>query len=219
MLSWLRGITYFRLFDNTRYMVNMIKEVVKDALSFLLLFLYSTLAFGFIYFALDDADSDEIATYLRNSYKFNLSDYDTETYDTLEWLVFLAASMINIIIMLNLLIAIFSDTYTRVKENRIIADQLELASLIYEGEVGLFYKRKIIDYKYLHIFTDQEAVVESDQISSQVKSLKKKINTMQKSIYEIATDNKSTNEKVERLYDKIDNMHKTMERIEKKLVN
>ena len=200
-------------------MVNMIKEVVKDALSFLLLFLYSTLAFGFIYFALDDADSDEIATYLRNSYKFNLSDYDTETYDTLEWLVFLAASMINIIIMLNLLIAIFSDTYTRVKENRIIADQLELASLIYEGEVGLFYKRKIIDYKYLHIFTDQEAVVESDQISSQVKSLKKKINTMQKSIYEIATDNKSTNEKVERLYDKIDNMHKTMERIEKKLVN
>ena len=219
MLSWLRGITYFRLFDNTRYMVNMIKEVVKDALSFLLLFLYSTLAFGFIYFALDDADSDEIATYLRNSYKFNLSDYDTETYDTLEWLVFLAASMINIIIMLNLLIAIFSDTYTRVKENRIIADQLELASLIYEGEVGLFYKRKIIDYKYLHIFTDQEAVVESDQISSQVKSLKKKINTMQKSIYEIATDNKGTNEKVERLYDKIDNMHKTMERIEKKLVN
>ena len=200
-------------------MVNMIKEVVKDALSFLLLFLYSTLAFGFIYFALDDADSDEIATYLRNSYKFNLSDYDTETYDTLEWLVFLAASMINIIIMLNLLIAIFSDTYTRVKENRIIADQLELASLIYEGEVGLFYKRKIIDYKYLHIFTDQEAVVESDQISSQVKSLKKKINTMQKSIYEIATDNKGTNEKVERLYDKIDNMHKTMERIEKKLVN
>ena len=187
-------------------MVNMIKEVVKDALSFLLLFLYSTLAFGFIYFALDDADSDEIATYLRNSYKFNLSDYDTETYDTLEWLVFLAASMINIIIMLNLLIAIFSDTYTRVKENRIIADQLELASLIYEGEVGLFYKRKIIDYKYLHIFTDQEAVVESDQISSQ-------------SIYEIATDNKGTNEKVERLYDKIDNMHKTMERIEKKLVN
>ena len=121
--------------------------------------------------------------------------------------------------MLNLLIAIFSDTYTRVKENRIIADQLELASLIYEGEVGLFYKRKIIDYKYLHIFTDQEAVVESDQISSQVKSLKKKINTMQKSIYEIATDNKGTNEKVERLYDKIDNMHKTMERIEKKLVN
>ena len=92
-----------------------------------------------------------------------MSDYDTETYDTLEWLVFLAASMINIIIMLNLLIAIFSDTYTRVKENRIIADQLELASLIYEGEVGLFYKRKIID--------------------------------------------------------KIDNMHKTMERIEKKLVN
>ena len=42
---------------------------------------------------------------------------------------------------------------------------------------------------------------------------------MQKSIYEIATDNKGTNEKVERLYDKIDNMHKTMERIEKKLVN
>ena len=217
MLSWIRGINYFRLYEKTRYMVNLIKEVIRDSLSFLLIFFYSTLAFTFIYFAMEDAESDEITDYFVGSYKLNLADYDTSDYTLLEWIVFFAATMINTIIMLNLLIAIFSDTFSKVKENRVIADHKELAQLVYEGEIALFANRKRSEYKYLHVCTDTDFLIEPDVASLKIKSLKKNIKTMQDSINDLSVNHSATASKVDGLYAGMDRLQEAMVRIEQKL--
>ena len=41
--SWIRGISYFRIIDSTRYYINLIYAVIIDALPFLTIVFYSTL--------------------------------------------------------------------------------------------------------------------------------------------------------------------------------
>lgn len=51
MALWIRGLTYFRIFDNTRYLSMLIIEVVKDMKAFLVLLIYTIFAFSFFYHA------------------------------------------------------------------------------------------------------------------------------------------------------------------------
>jgi len=175
------------------------------------------LAFAFVYFALENAESDQIGDYIVSSYKLNLADYDTDEFTLLEWIVFFAATMINTIIMLNLLIAVFSDTFARVKENRTIADHKELAQLIFEGEIAMFHKRSYTEFKYLHVQTDTEFIIEPDLLSQKFKNLKNKMKHMQDSIAELSQNHNKTTRKVECLQETMEKMHETMMRIEGKI--
>lgn len=60
------------------------------------------------------------------------------------------------LIMLNLLIAIMSDTYERVSNGMVEADGKELNSLILEQENMLFWNRNQKSKSYLHwaVYTD-----------------------------------------------------------------
>ncbi|CAG9325632.1 unnamed protein product [Blepharisma stoltei] len=116
IISWLRGIAYFRVFSNTRYMVNLISEVIKDMTSFLILLFYSTLSFAFIFLVLDN-NNPQFIDYLKISYRFDVGDFDTADMNSMQWICFFLVSMINMIVMLNLLIAIMGDTFGKVQEN------------------------------------------------------------------------------------------------------
>lgn len=48
---------------------------------------------------------------IRLSYHMAMGDFDTSTYDVFTWSCFFVASIIEIIIMMNLLIAIVGDTF------------------------------------------------------------------------------------------------------------
>ena len=127
-LSCMRGISYFRLFDNTRYMINLLREVIKDMKSFLILLFYSTYSFALIYFIMvnnllkyrggaEAAESkQDFSHYIATSYLLSLGEFNTEAYGPFEWVIFFFASVINPLIMLNLLISIMGDTFGRVKE-------------------------------------------------------------------------------------------------------
>ena len=95
-LSMLRGISYFRLFDNTRYMINLLSEVFRDMTSFLILLAYSTYSFALIYFIMvnnvidSSGDSGEapdkkpFSEYIATSYLLNLGEFDTDDYGAFE---------------------------------------------------------------------------------------------------------------------------------------
>ena len=59
-------------------------------------------------------------------------DFDIEAYDPGMWILFVIASIFMPLVMLNLLIAIMSDTYERVSNTMTEADGNELNSLILE---------------------------------------------------------------------------------------
>lgn len=73
------------------------------------------IAFTFIFIVIKpDEYQDKFWDTFMISYRINLGDFDTDDYNFIDWLVFILATLINPIIMLNLLIALMSDTYSRV---------------------------------------------------------------------------------------------------------
>jgi len=71
------------------------------------------------------------------SYLIGLGDWDTGNFDgnasTAVWIFFLLNTVFSTVVMLNLLIAIISDTYARVKENAESAAYQEKARMISEN--------------------------------------------------------------------------------------
>jgi len=156
-ISWVRGISYFRLYPPTRYMVNLLSEVFKDMMSFLILLFYSTLAFSFIFLVLDVPSArGSVMSYVSYSYLINLGTYSLDGMTYMESLMFFIVTMINQVVMMNLLISIVGDTHDRVQESLEIADNMELAEMILEVETLCFWKRNVKDDTYLQICLEDE---------------------------------------------------------------
>ena len=191
-VSMVRGISYFRLFDNTRYMINLLSEVIKDMTSFLILLTYSTFSFALIYFimvnnilgtlpASDTADTSvdneakPFSHYVAIAYLLNLGTFETNDYGAFEWIIFFFASVINPLIMLNLLISIMGDTFGRVKEEQEIADMKELTEMVIEGEYLLFCRRRHGRKTYMQICKEEEVTDPDFSPAQLLDKLKAKI--------------------------------------------
>jgi hypothetical protein len=195
-VTMVRGISYFRLFDNTRYMINLLRETIKDMKSFLILLTYSTYSFALIYFimvnnvlkysaeATANPSSVEIkpfSEYIALSYLLSLGSFDTSGYGAFEWVIFFFASVINPLIMLNLLIAIMGDTYSRVAEEQEIADMQELTEMVIEGEYLLFCKRNKGVRSYMQICKEEELSAQDVTIEQKLDKLKVRVKEVETS--------------------------------------
>lgn len=147
-LSFLRGISYFRLFKLTRYLINLLFQVCKDIQGFLVLLIYSTLSFCFLFIVLNRCEGTEsdctvksFSEYLMISYNLVLGNFEVNNLDIVEYICLTFALMINPIIMLNLLISIIGDTYDRVQSDSLSADMKELMDMIQEVENMMFFRR------------------------------------------------------------------------------
>lgn len=150
LVSWVRGISYFRIFSKTRYMINLITEVCKDVASFLIILAYSTIAFSFILMLMVD-NHTRYFDYFQLSYLITLGNINTVDYNTIQWVCFIITTIINPIIMINLLISIMGDTHDKVQENKEVAEYKELTSLIFEVEVASIFRRNNSVYERFHI--------------------------------------------------------------------
>lgn len=98
------------------YLIEMIWNVLYDMLPFLFLLFYTTFAVCFIYISLSFSDTkDSFESEWQASFLLNIGDYGTDEYNRVQWFVFVVAIIFNQIVMLNLLIAIISDTFDRVQ--------------------------------------------------------------------------------------------------------
>ena len=191
-VSMVRGISYFRMFDNTRYMINLLSEVFKDMFSFIVLLTYSTFSFALIYFIMvnnvlkfssDIAEEDKVEqpfySYLTTAYLLNLGDFNTDGYGLFEWIIFFCASVINPLIMMNLLISIMGDTYGRVKEEQEIADMKELTKMVIEGEYLLFCKRHRGRKTYMQICKEEEVCTVEPNLEEKIYRIKQRVKNIE----------------------------------------
>ncbi len=125
LFMWLKFLYFFRIFDQTSYLIRIVVEVVIDMRHFLLVLLFMIIGFGnsFLVLALGNKTDETIFidSYINSilySYRMVLGDFDTEAFGEtavpLAWVLFLLFTIFNMIVMLNLLIAIISDSYARV---------------------------------------------------------------------------------------------------------
>lgn len=139
LITWARLVGYFRIFDETRYLIHMIIQVVNDLGPFLILFLLSNIGATFTFYSNNyQADfGDELLA----TYGISYGAWDFVQDNDLRYTIFFCVSLMNTLILLNLLIALISDTYVRVREQLDIVDMQELADIILEVDSIMFWNR------------------------------------------------------------------------------
>jgi WD40 repeat protein len=197
LLVWLRFISYFRIFNKTRYLIRMIREVISDMVPFLLVLAVTTFALGMLFVIANsnkslESDAGDIFMDFLHAWRIALGDFDTDKYNTYEWVVFVLGSMLNTMVMLNLIIAIMGDTYDRVQAGMEVADAKELTLLIIEIESIMFWQRINREAKYLHYCYPRE-IAQADYNNK----WSGKIMVLRKAIKDIELRIKSNDKKID----------------------
>ena len=141
-LILLRGLTGFRCFKMTRYYVRLILNSTQEILPFILIFFYSTFSFGIICSIYKHIDTIDIWMY---PYDLNIGAASHNNTFDMNYISFVIATVINVIIMLNLLISILGDSFDRFQVSAPEIDFLEMAEALSEFETIMFWKRKMND--------------------------------------------------------------------------
>lgn len=135
----------------------MIQEIISDMIPFLIVLIYSIFTFALVFCVLSEmSEQKTIEEAWRHSYLINYGEFDTDLYTWLEWVVFVMATCLNPLILMNMLIALMGDTYSRVKEKADVADLREMALFIFEFESILVWRREKGRKKYFQLCTVSE---------------------------------------------------------------
>ena len=191
MVMWTRLVGYFRIFDGTRYLIHMITQIVTDLGPFLMIFLMCNFGATFTFYA-DHVGELEFGTWLQSTYLISYASWGFTQKDNLQYVIFFICSLANTLILLNVLIAIISDTYGRVMDIMDIVDMQELADIIIEVDSILFWKR----------FSTKKQLLISCNIAGSMKKMKaveRDTKSILKLAHEVDQKSKNTEKALERL--------------------
>jgi WD40 repeat protein len=183
LISWFRGVSYFRIYKPTRYLINLLIAACKDIAAFLIIIFYSDLSFAIVFYSINALGPDNTGNffaYATSFYDLNLGNSNTSNFYGLSWVYYVAVTIFNPIIMINLLISILGDTYENVKAAEVVNDAEELISLILEAELLLFSKREIANKYFMHMVDEANPAITSkeDKLKKKIKTVKSKVNKM-----------------------------------------
>ena len=100
--------------------------------AFMVVLITALLGFTITYEALNEDGTANFTDALKHNYGLMYGDFSTDDYKTGGWILFIIASTLMTLIMLNMLIAIMSDTYARVMGEIVPSDYKELNNMILE---------------------------------------------------------------------------------------
>jgi hypothetical protein len=166
----------------------MIITIIVDLKEFLVVFMVTLVAFGqsmYIMSNNNDEEGDQFISSMTDSvlfsYRMSLGDFDTNAlgsvHRTLVITMFLLATLFLTIMMLNILIAVISDSYSRVEGTSIEEMYKNFADLIAENEYLVrdkFLKShdKMGDYLYIARLDKDEG---EDEVRSKLSEIRTNI--------------------------------------------
>jgi WD40 repeat protein len=174
LIFWIRGLTYFRTFRYTRFFVRMILECVKDSFSFMIILLYSTLAVASLY-VVSNPGLNSMADAFELSYQVNMGEFSNDKNNLFQWICFFSATILNCIIMLNLLISILGDSFEKSQMMAREADILEMLDLVIELEYLMIWKRNQGRKQHLQRCTYAEQSQLAPVWEGRIKAIEKKL--------------------------------------------
>ena len=140
ILCFLRGFTYFRTFNPTRVFVNLALSVTRQIYAFLVLLAYCVFGFGVTASIMSDDDSATQSW--TSAFNILLGSFETGSFGLIQWVIFVACNLVNVIVMLNLLISIIGDAYDRAQVSLAEYDRHEKLQVVMEFEAVMFWKRR-----------------------------------------------------------------------------
>lgn len=221
--NFARGITCFRVFNNTRFYVKLIIRSLKEVLSFLVIFFYSTLAFGAIFRESGVIpDKTEFDYFWKMPYDLNLGGLESDTDNNFRYACFMIASIVNVTIMLNLLISILGDAFEQFQIDSVVADHEEMLEGIIEVEKLMFWNRNINKKWHIQICDEAQDEEDEDEWQGIVRAYETRVNklteiikaefrdSIEKVENRFAESQASAISKIESLNKKIDNNQGTL---------
>lgn len=148
-LASLRFLSFARGFEAMAFMIRLIIQVTIDMSYFLIIMFFITCSLAFSGFLLQNKREFSIFESFNSFYRLILGDF--EGFDeisqnsvafSLVWVSFLIGTLIIMIVMLNLLISIISDTYGKVSGMNKLANAYEKTGIIIEIEKKFSLKKK-----------------------------------------------------------------------------
>jgi hypothetical protein len=133
MLSWIRGLTYLRSFESTRIFIFLVVKMIKQLKAFISVMVGGILCFSTTYFILKQdtfVNGDGGMESLWSSFLLTLGEFDLDSMGPFEKAIFVIESFLMTIILLNLIIALMSDTYEEVMTNIVQLDGRQLNAII-----------------------------------------------------------------------------------------
>ena len=125
LIIWLKSLYYLRIFRNVGYLTSMIIQVIKDMTYFFVILVISIFAFGNSFYVLSQSYSDKNQRFINNysegitfTFRLLLGDFETDRFGEdhliLVWMLFSVATIFLIVVLLNLLISIISESYANI---------------------------------------------------------------------------------------------------------
>eukprot|EP00347_Sterkiella_histriomuscorum_P017370 403349643 len=197
LILWLKFLYFLRIFQSTGYLIRIIIEVCVDMRHFLLILVLTFVAFGDAMRSISTSNEDVpdesgntsqfVGSYVESvtfTYRMVLGDFDTSNFGQVAlpyvWILFILCTVFNMIIMLNLLVAIISESFARINEVSTQASYQEKAGMIAENDylIPESRKRKFCPAnKYLLIATDVEAEMKEkgDDLDYKLETIQSRI--------------------------------------------
>ena len=187
LINLLRGITVFRLFDGTRFYIELILRSLNDIKYFFLMFAYSTFTFGFLLMISRD-EGLGFASVWGESYDLNFGNYEDVNSGVyfLQYFAYFGATVINVVLMLNLLISILGDSYERFQLEQSIVDIKEKARISMELQLMMFWVNKQPHLKFIRLCNSAFQDEEDQDWEGRIRFMDKKLD---KSIKELIESN------------------------------
>ncbi|CDW84245.1 wd-40 repeat protein [Stylonychia lemnae] len=198
LFMWIKFFYFLRIFRSTSSLIRMIMEICKDMAAFSLILLIAMVGFANVLYILainvvSVGEGEELFTgsnfllAIIYSFRLGLGDFSTEgfgeTYDQIIWIVFLLEAMLIQIVLLNLLIAIMGDTFSKVTE---IQEQLkleEICKIIVDNRHIITPSKELSNGRYIAVATlETIANQQGAQWEGQVSALKYHIQNEEKKI-------------------------------------
>lgn len=166
LLLWLKFLYFLRIFDSTGFLVRAISTVIIEMRYFLLILLVSIFAFGDSYKVMDRANTTQhqflaqhgygdVIGSMYYTYLVGLGEFDDDFGSVGPRycrLLFIGNTVFTTIILLNLFVAIISESFAKINEQGQRAKFREMADLITENEFLISYEARtgwVKNHKYL----------------------------------------------------------------------
>ena len=178
LLLWYKLLKFLRINKNFAYLIRMIAMVVSDMSPFLVVFTVLLIAFADAFFSestttpicKEKPDEERcLPTFFSavvHSYTTALGEFDTfPAWSWTAWLLFLICTIFNLIVMLNLLIAIIGDTYGRVSNTKHLHATRELCGVITDCRDFDLFKRvtpRPCSYLFTAVYKKEETTADKD---------------------------------------------------------
>jgi hypothetical protein len=151
--SFVQGFYSLKIFSCTRIYVRLVFHAILDAFPFIIIFIYSTLAVGFLHLIAQDDGENWFYMIWQAPYQLNLQEF-THQVKPLDYVYFVLASLLNVVIMLNLLIAVLGDSFDRIKNESIEIQSADMLENILEIEYLTYWNRDKNEKVFIHVCQD-----------------------------------------------------------------